>query len=38
MVLNYPLDVIKTNRILQMPLLEEGAKKSIPREYIALYK
>jgi Mitochondrial carrier protein len=36
-VLTYPLDIIKTNRILQTSLSKEGAE-SIPREFLALYE
>ena len=35
-ILTYPLDVIKTNRILQTPLTKECGE-SIPREFNALY-
>lgn len=34
--LTYPLDVIKTNRILQTNLAKEGAER-IPRELLSLY-
>ena len=33
----YPLDVIKTNRIVQSNLAKEGVE-SIPREFFALYE
>lgn len=36
-VLSYPLDVIKTNRILHTSLAKEGADQ-IPREVLALYE
>lgn len=36
-VLTYPLDIIKTNRILQTSLSKEGAE-SIPKEFTALYE
>jgi hypothetical protein len=36
-LLTYPLDIIKTNRILQTSLAKEGAE-SIPREFLALYE
>lgn len=36
-LLTYPLDIIKTNRILQTSLSKEGAE-SIPREFQALYE
>ena len=36
-VLTYPLDIIKTNRILQTSLSRDGAE-SIPREFTALYE
>lgn len=36
-VLTYPLDIIKTNRILQTSLSREGAE-SIPKEFTALYE
>jgi hypothetical protein len=36
-VLTYPLDIIKTNRILQTSLAKEGAE-SIPKEFTALYE
>jgi hypothetical protein len=36
-LLTYPLDVIKTNRILQTNLAKEGAD-SIPRELSVLYE
>lgn len=36
-MLTYPLDIIKTNRILQTSLSREGAE-SIPREFTALYE
>lgn len=36
-ILTYPLDIIKTNRILQTSLSKEGAE-SIPKEFIALYE
>ena len=36
-LLTYPLDVIKTNRILQTSLSKEG-QESIPRELVALYE
>ena len=36
-LLTYPLDVIKTNRILQTSLAKEGAD-SIPRELSVLYE
>lgn len=35
--LTYPLDVIKTNRILQTSLSKEGAE-NIPKEFLALYE
>jgi hypothetical protein len=35
--LTYPLDVIKTNRILQTSFAKEGAE-SIPKELTALYE
>ena len=35
--LTYPLDVIKTNRILQTTLTKEGAE-SIPKEFLVLYE
>lgn len=35
--LTYPLDVIKTNRILQTTLSKEGAE-SIPKEFLVLYE
>jgi hypothetical protein len=35
--LSYPLDIIKTNRILQTSLSKENAE-SIPREFTALYE
>ena len=34
--LTYPLDVIKTNRIVQSSLAKEGVE-SVPREFMALY-
>lgn len=34
-ILTYPLDVIKTNRILQTSLAKEGAER-IPREILSL--
>jgi hypothetical protein len=37
LVLTYPLDVIKTNRIIQTSLSREGAE-SIPKEFLALYE
>jgi hypothetical protein len=36
-ILTYPLDIIKTNRILQTSLSKEGAE-SIPKEFTALYE
>ena len=36
-LLTYPLDIIKTNRILQTSIAKEGAE-SIPREFLALYE
>ena len=36
-LLTYPLDVIKTNRILQTSLAKEGAD-SVPRELSVLYE
>ena len=36
-LLTYPLDIIKTNRILQTSISKEGAE-SIPKEFIALYE
>lgn len=36
-LLTYPLDIIKTNRILQTSLSKEGAE-SIPKEFTALYE
>ncbi len=36
-VLTYPLDIIKTNRILQSSLSKEGAE-SIPKEFSVLYE
>lgn len=36
-LLTYPLDIIKTNRILQTSLSKEGAE-SIPKEFQALYE
>lgn len=36
-LLTYPLDIIKTNRILQTSLSKEGAE-SIPKEFNALYE
>jgi hypothetical protein len=36
-LLTYPLDIIKTNRILQTSLAKEGAE-SIPKEFLALYE
>lgn len=35
--LTYPLEVIKTNRILNTSLAREGGE-SIPRELVALYE
>lgn len=32
----YPLDVIKTNRIVESSLAKEGVE-SVPREFMALY-
>lgn len=36
-ILTYPLDVIKTNRIIQSSLSKEGAE-SIPKEFQILYE
>jgi Mitochondrial carrier protein len=36
-LLTYPLDIIKTNRILQTSLSREGAE-SLPKEFTALYE
>lgn len=36
-LLTYPLDIIKTNRILQTSIAKESAE-SIPREFLALYE
>jgi len=36
-VLSYPLDVIKTNRILNTPLSKE-AGEALPKEFLALYE
>ena len=36
-VLSYPLDVIKTNRILDTPLARE-AGQSLPKEFLALHE
>ena len=35
--LTYPLDVIKTNRIVNSPLTK-GAGENLPREFVALYE
>ena len=35
--LTYPLDIIKTNRIIQSSLSKEGAE-SIPKEFQVLYE
>ena len=36
-MLTYPLDVIKTNRIVNSPLTK-GAGENLPREFVSLYE